>query len=132
MNKFFKNLVLVCIVTTVIFNILPYFWHLIHPEETLNLLLINGFKEYINFYYINNALAVINILALIGLLFFKKWSRTLFFTVTCISILLGPFQGFSITAGYETSIGYISVLCEGAILYMAYFSSVASEFNKNV
>ena len=128
MNKFFRILVLISICAYSIYMLLPYFWHLIHSDEIIGILELNGYKEYFNFYYILNIIFALTIVASFGLLFYKKWARTLFSGLILITIILVPFTGFSVATGFESSLGMVNTLSNGAILYMAYFSSVSNDF----
>ena len=130
MKKIFEILVLISLTTYTVFMSLPYFWELIFHKDAVGLLDLNGYMEFIDFYYINNTLTVLTIVASVGLLFYKRWARTLFFSLTVIYIILAPFMGFAIAAGFESALSSINLLCNGAILYMAYFSSVVDEFKK--
>ena len=130
MKKLFEILVLISLTTYAIFMSLPYFWDLIFQKDAIGLLDLNGYMEFINFFYINNIITGLTIVASVGLLFYKRWARTLFFSLIVIYIILAPFMGFAIAAGFESALSSINLLCNGAVLYMAYFSSVADEFKK--
>ena len=64
----------------------------------------------------------------IGLIFFKSWARTGFLFLTAIGFLLSPVIGLSVQTGVDSLLSYFINLSDGAILVMAYLTSINNEF----
>ena len=132
MEKLFRILVVISISSFLIWFILPQFWHLWHTPEEVNMLNYNGYNEYFNALPLLYIMAVLFFVASIGLLLFKSWARTLFILLTLLSVFGAPFMGWSIETGVEASLSQMGLLCDGAIIFMEYFSSVSTKFTKSV
>ena len=65
----------------------------------------------------------------IGLLFFKRWARTLSLWGTVVSLGLHPLLGADISSGLATAIQEFSSLLCGAVLALAFFSPLRERFS---
>lgn len=129
MKKIFRILVIVSISIYLIWFFLPHFWELLHTPEEVNLLNYNGYGESFNSLPLINTMAILYVISAVGLFIFNRWARTLFLVLTAFGIAVGPFMGWSVQTGFETSINQLAILCDGAVIFMAYFSSVRDEFS---
>ena len=130
MKNLFRVLVIVSISIYLVWFLLPHFWHLLHTPEEVNLLNYNGYGESFNTLPIIYTTSVLYIISAIGLFIFKRWARTLFLGLTAFSVAVGPFMGWSVQTGFEASINNLAILCDGAVIFMSYFSSMRDEFNE--
>jgi hypothetical protein len=127
MNKLFQYLVITSILLQAIWYFLPYSWGYIYTEEQLTLLSWHGHESYFDIYgplpYLITSLYLV---AFIGLFIFKKWGRNLFLALTVFTIF--PIWGFLVSPAIDGSIGYLISLVDGAILSIAYLTTVSNEF----
>jgi hypothetical protein len=72
--------------------------------------------------------AVLYVASRIGLIFFKKWARVSFLFIVLLGVTSSPFLGVSVQASFESLLGYVVVLSDGAILALIYFSKLADEY----
>ena len=70
----------------------------------------------------------IGLLAAVGLVLFKAWSRTALLVYLIFALLITPASGPYITTGWTTLVGYVCSLFEGGIVALAYFSSIRKMF----
>jgi len=68
------------------------------------------------------------IVAITGLLFFKKWARTLMVIVTIVGFAFLPFIGVVIIMPISATLESISTVCFGALIAMAYLEPLKNEF----
>ncbi len=77
-------------------------------------------------------LSVIALVAIVAppaaLFFFRKWGRWSGLCATAAMFVALPFLGPSLTSGFGTAVSQLSAMLWGAILALAYFSSVRSDF----
>ena len=64
----------------------------------------------------------------VALFFFKKWGRWLGVCTTIVMLVALPFLGPSLSSGMGTAILQLSATLWGAVLALAYFSSVGPDF----
>lgn len=64
----------------------------------------------------------------VALFFFRKWGRWLGLCATVAMLIAVPFLGPSLTSGFGTAVSQLSAMLWGAILALAYFSSLSSAF----
>ena len=129
MKKLFRTLVIFSISIYLIWFVLPHFWGLLHTPEEVNLLNYNGYGESFNALPLIYTMAVLYVISAIGLFIYSRWARTLFLGLTAFAIAVGPFMGWSVQTGFEASINHLAILCDGAVIFMSYFSSVRDEFS---
>jgi hypothetical protein len=65
-----------------------------------------------------------------GMYLFKPLARKLYLWLVIIFILANPFFGLFVATGYEYMLYHISTFLDGAILVMAYYTSISNEFSK--
>ena len=78
-------------------------------------------------------LVVILLLAAVstfGLLFFKRWARMLSLYTTVLGYVIFPFFGLTLASGWATLLSELSATIWGAVLAIAYFSSLSGRFAK--
>jgi hypothetical protein len=63
-----------------------------------------------------------------GVLFFRRWGRTLFVAVTAVGALLVPIGGLYVDTGWTVMVASLAGLCEGMIIALMYFSPVRRMF----
>ena len=82
--------------------------------------------------YLINIVVVINFLlggvVSIGLFMFKKWSQPAAIITTCIGLCVYCFYSYFADTGFKVAGDQLSALMAGALISLAYFSSVAEEF----
>ena len=76
------------------------------------------------------ALVAVWLAGLVGLLLFKRWGRTLSLYSTLAEFLVYPFQGPSVSSALESTFLEASILVWGAVLALAYFSTVSTRFER--
>jgi hypothetical protein len=75
-------------------------------------------------------LAIAAVAGIYGLYQFRRWGRTLSLYSTGAGLLLYPFMGPNVSGGVETALFEASTLMWGALLALAYYSPIASEFSE--
>lgn len=129
MDKFFKSLILVSTISYTLWFFQPYNTAVILDQDTLTALEWVGFGgNYYYLFYVSYLFLIFYIVSAIGMLIYLNWARTLFIVLTIASILLSPLAGLSVSTTIDSILGNIIGLCDGAIIFMAYFSSVSSKF----
>lgn len=104
----------------------------LYDQETLGGLQWAGWGSKINLTGpIPYIIGLLYLVASFGLLAFRAWARTMFLVLTIFTTFSAPFLGLSVQGGYDAMVEYIVSLCDGAILALAYLSSLASEFKRN-
>jgi hypothetical protein len=66
--------------------------------------------------------------AAIGLFFFLRWARTLFLFLNVYSVVGFVAGGLVIQTGLQAALFHLVNLADGAVLFMAYLSTIASRF----
>jgi hypothetical protein len=66
----------------------------------------------------------------IGLVLFKRWGRTLSLYATLGEFALAPFQGPILSSALESTLLDTTMLLWGAILALAYFSTISNRFER--
>jgi len=115
-----------------VYFFIPYFDNFLHEEGTLAALSWSGYNAWISpaaqdiFAYTTLFFYVV---ASIGLINFKTWSKTFFVVLTIFSILSELLFGFSAITAYDAMLLDIVGILDGAILAMLYFTSISNEFD---
>jgi hypothetical protein len=65
-----------------------------------------------------------------GLLFFKRWARMLSLYTTGFVFVIYPFFGITLASGWANAFTELSATIWGAVLAIAYFSSLSERFAK--
>lgn len=76
-------------------------------------------------------LTLATIAGVIGLFYFKRWSRTTLFLATVAGLIVYLFSGPTLHSALEDRLAEIAILMRGAILALAYYSPVASGLGAN-
>ena len=71
---------------------------------------------------------VVELVSLVALLRFWRWSRELAIAVTVAGVVMIPFLGPTVEPGVATSLSFTSSMLYGAVLALAYFSPAAEWF----
>ena len=109
----------------------PYTWLYFYDKDVLDAFGWNGFNSKLGDgqmlrYLLFAAYGIVSI----GLIFFKRWARTGFVLVTILTIGLASFWGVSVQYGYESAIGMVIGLLDGAILAMMNLTNLSNEFER--
>jgi hypothetical protein len=108
--------------------LLPNFPQLFAPE-TLELARYAGHGARVNIDHVALwGLYLLPYPALIGMYFFKNWGRMLFAGFLCVVGVSTFFFGVSISGPPETFVSFVAYLADGAILGLAFGSSLADSF----
>ena len=70
------------------------------------------------------------LVSVVGLLLFKQWARTLAFATTLTSLAFWPLLGPTVQSGWNSALLQISAVSWGAVLAGAYWSPLASHFQR--
>lgn len=81
------------------------------------------------------ALGVLNwivaIVSTVGLWLFRSWSRPLALVGVALGVALYLLSSYFVTSGVATAITWVGSLIGGAVLALAYYSSIAARFSPN-
>lgn len=129
MKGIFRYIVIGSLILYLIWFFMPNAWVYLYEREALNLLSWAGYGANYN---INGPIPYIilvaYIVASVGLVLLKKWARTVFLALTVSDIVLTGISGVHVSAPLDAAIGYIIALSDGAILAIAYLTSLGGEF----
>ena len=129
MKNIFRKIIVGVGALYIAFMALPFFWLDIYDQETLNALTWLGNGGVLNIYGpLPYLLAIVFIVSLIGMYRLKKWARTLFMLFTIISGLISPLWGLSVAGNIDVLAPYFISIGSGALLAIAYFTSLGAEF----
>lgn len=78
--------------------------------------------------FIGFASLIFGIIAFIGILLFKKWSRTLYVLLAISAFLLLPFYPTVINSGLSTAFSYFYQITIGIIIALMYMKPVKDYF----
>ena len=129
MDKLFKSLIFITTLTYVLWFFEPYNISYIYDQDTLRALEWAGFGgnyDYIS--YVSYVFLVLYLISAIGMLLYLKWARLLFLVLTIASILFTPIAGINVSTTIDSLLQTITGLCDGAILFMSYLSSISINF----
>ena len=130
MATLFRYLVVISSVLFVAYWSLPYVDYNWLTEEELRLIGADGYGSIFPIsLFIYWSMFVIWLTLSIGLFFYVRIARTGFLVFIIVSTCASFFWGFRVLAPYEIVIGNIIGFSDGAILAMAYFTSVDSKFS---
>jgi hypothetical protein len=74
------------------------------------------------------AYVVASLIAFVGLYQFKRWARTANLVLTGLIILFAPAMGHILLSGVAQGLADVALLLWGAVLALAYFSSISQRF----
>jgi hypothetical protein len=129
MVRLFRALVLISTVLFVVIGIMPFLNHLWLTPDQLHVLSYDGAGSLIPAHpMLYWGQLVLWTAISIGLFFFLSVARTAFLVLNVITIVATFFWGFRIIPPEAAGLGGIVQMADGAILMMAYFTSVAERF----
>ena len=64
----------------------------------------------------------------VGMLFFKRWARMLSLYTNVLGYVMYPFFGITLASGWANAFSELSAAIWGAVLAIAYFSSLSERF----
>ncbi len=73
---------------------------------------------------------VAHIVGAIGLLFFRRWARSLSLWTTGVGFFLYPLVGATVSSGWANALNELSVTLWGAVLALSYFGPLCARFGK--
>ena len=114
-----------------VFWFLPYFDAGWYTNEEINLLMWDGWAAKIQTSDTSTWLLFAAWLSCsIGLFFTIKYTRECFVVLVVGTTLLSYFMGFRVTAPIDSVLLNFVTMADGAVIYMAYFSSVSERFKQ--
>ena len=131
MIKLYRTLIIVSTISYLIFAGVGYVDSRFLTKDELDLLSWASYGAIIKFPPLLHWGLVFSWVPLaIGMYFFKPIARKIYLWLSIIFILANPFVGFAVFTGYEMMLYQATTFLDGAILALAYFSSIANEFSK--
>ncbi len=131
-EKFYKSLILFLILLQLLWFFIP--WDFAYPDNSVNALMWLGTNSIIESHtfiiFYSNTLITLYLIAYIGLLFYNRTAKLLYFILVIGNGLASPLFGISVQSGYESLIGYFLVIGDGMILCMILFTSISQKFEK--
>ena len=129
MVRLFRALVLTSTFLFVVIGFMPFFNHLWLTPDQLHVLSYDGAGSLIPAHpLLYWGQMVLWVVVSVGLFFFISIARTAFLVLNVISVVATFFWGFRIIPPEAAALGGIVQMADGAILVMAYFTSVAERF----
>jgi magnesium-transporting ATPase (P-type) len=131
MIKIFRAAVILSYVLFVVYMVKPYVDTSFHDEETLKILSLNGYGAVISLSAWTDwiFLGIWFVLA-VGMYLFNPIARLVYLLMVVIFTLLGPFFGIYVGTGTELALFQAIAYLDGAILTMAYLTSLSKKFKK--
>ncbi len=133
MVPLFRKLIIISNVAFIVWFFLPLYSHKLYTYDVQKLLDANAFNALdillrfnVEINYINLALYLISA---VGMYFFIRKARTLFLVLTIFTFITPLFAGVSVQSPIDVVLNNVTLMADAAILYMSYYSSVASKFN---
>lgn len=129
MDKLFKSLIVVSTIAYIAWFFQPYNTEYIYDKDTIDALQWAGFGgNYFYLSYFSYVLFVLYLVSAFGMLLYIKRARQLFVILTIINIVSVPFAGLAVSTSIDNFLINITGLCDGAVLFMAFFSSISTNF----
>lgn len=129
LEKIFKALIISSIATYIILLFLPYLDSFYLSQEEIDVL---SWNNYGSVFPIPNWFAWImfgiNLLIVCGLYFYVRIARTMYLWLFIILILMNPFMGIQTNTGLEGLFYQLISTLDGAILAVAYLTSINEKF----
>ena len=133
MERLFRYIVAISTVSFLVLWLIPYFDYLWLSQEELRLVSVDTYGSYIpNHPLIYWGLFVIWLALSLGLFFYVRAARIGFFIMIIIAVLASFFWGFRVYLPIEVVLSMIVTLSDGAILVMAYLTSVSRKFERKL
>ena len=130
-TKLFRRLVVISTILFVILWMMPYVDYNWLSKDEARLANSDGYGSYIPktpVIYLANF--IVWLMLSVGLFFYMPIARTGFLVCIVVSLVADFFWGFKVYAPYEVALSGIVTLSDGAILVMAYLTSVSDKFEK--
>ncbi len=125
----FRLLVLLAVLVQVILWVFP--WGSLYGEVSLAAFAYQGadalLSESVRTYIAYGILAFYAV-SYAGMYFLRSWARPLFLATALGGSVLSLPSGLAVQGAYESSLGYLLTLADGALLAIVYFSSVSQKF----
>lgn len=132
MAKIFIGVVLINLLAYIAWFFMPFASGYLYDYDTLDLLSFSGFGAKIDLDGpIPYVIGLIYVVTTFGLLLFKSWARIAFSTLAVFTIISPPLWGVSIQGSYDVMIGSLVSITDGAIISMAFFTSISNDFSKS-
>ena len=132
MRKIFQMIVIVSTIIYVVF----WFWPTMGLEQLseieFRLVQYQGYEAIMPVIPILSwSQFVLWLSASVGLLFFIKAARTLFLILCLIEFVILPLSGYVVFTAFESLMVHILSMADGAILAMAYLTSISGGFSNS-
>ena len=132
MDKLYRFLIVFGLVGYIIWFFQPYNVPEIYDGEVFNMLSGAGYGSVdINWDAISYISLVLYIFSAVGMWFYVNWARNLFLILTITSVVLTAIGGVSVATSIDSTLGYLTSLADGALLFMAYFSSISEKYENS-
>ncbi|MCP4407939.1 MAG: hypothetical protein GY807_09320 [Gammaproteobacteria bacterium] len=131
MKQLFRGLVVATTLAYVLWFCLPFISVHIFDSETLDALSWVGYGAIVNLGDLAPYIFLIayGIIA-IGLIYFHRWARTGFAILAVVTFILAPLSGLNVQTAIDSTLSYFFTLADGAILAIAFLTSISDEFNQ--
>jgi len=131
LSQIFRVLVLVTMVTTTLYWVMPYIDYMWYPRDQLVLLDQGGmgasFPSSEIFYWLQ---LVLWLFVSLGLFFFINVARTAFVVLYVVTTILGFLYGIQVLTPIESFLANTTALADGAIIAIMFFTSVDGAFRE--
>jgi len=129
MERIFKSLIVLSVTLYVIFYFIPYFHHFWLNEPEIHFWKNNGAQATLILPdFIFHLLMIAWVLTSIGIFYYNKIARSCFLLLIIATTLMTPFLGWSIYTSIESTIIVSLNMIDGALIVMAYLTSISHEF----
>lgn len=129
---FFRAAVLIMLVMQFVWFFAP--WGVTYENGAEEAMVWAGINSYVSTnasIFVSDSVAMLYVVAYVGLLFFRPWARGLFVAVCAFSGLSVFLNGLSIQSNYEAALSYFMTLADGAIIALSYCSIVRDGFGSS-
>jgi hypothetical protein len=130
MEAFFRNLVLVVLAVDLVWLFMP--WGFVYSDQSIQALSWQGFEAYVSnniAFSISWLITITYTILSLGLIYFKVWARKGFLFATILFWLISPIYGIQVSSSYEAMFAHLVSMGDGAILAIAYLTSVSKKFS---
>ncbi len=131
-KTWFRVLILCYIVTLLATTVEVFYFPALVSDELAAAYAREALPPFVSNPAIFLPLAAVSLAAIVvppaGLFFLRKWGRWLGLWTTIAMLAVIPFFGPSLSSGFGTAMMQLSAILWGAVLTLAYFSSMGPEF----
>jgi len=130
MKNIFRFILVTSAILMIIFWVYPYLNIVEYSEKESTLLTYAGFESLIphsNILYWS--ILCVWLIICVALYFFIPIARTVFLAMVVLEVVTSLFFGYLVLTPVEATLLHLLTLSDGALLIIAYFTSVSSEFN---